>query len=297
MATVTRGTLAPLFTPFSEKGELVLTSVPAVVKHATGAGVDGVWILAPSGEGSSLTLAEKRAIVKATAGAKGTAFLLVHVSGMTQVECLEFSRYAEENGADGLTVLPPPGLKLSDDELFGFYQAVSETARVPLTVYQNVGLTGINFTPALLARLATGLPNFIGAQDSSGNLMLLAEYARLCPPNFLVWNGMDAQGYGALAMGASGVMGAVPAATPGLLVEMYRAFRAGDHAAARSFQTRITILNRAMRLGNSPTITKTMANMLGLEVGPCRPPLRMPDGKVREQVQQALVEAGLLSAK
>jgi 4-hydroxy-tetrahydrodipicolinate synthase len=297
MATVTGGTLAPLFTPFSERGELVLSAVPAVVKHAAGAGVDGVWILAPSGEGSSLTLQEKRAIVRAAAGAKGTEFLLVHVSGMSQAECLDFSRYAEENGADGLTVLPPPGLKLSDDELFGFYQAVSEAVHIPLTVYQNVGLTGVNFTPALLARLATGLPNFIGAQDSSGNLMLLAEYARLCPPHFLIWNGMDAQGYGALAMGAPGVMGAVAAAAPGLLVEMYRAFRAGDHAAAHFSQNRITILNRAMRLGNSPTITKTMANLLGMGVGPCRPPLRMPEGKVREQVQQALVDAGLLSGK
>lgn len=297
MATVAGGTLAPLFTPFSGKGELVRSSVPAVVKHAIGAGVDGVWILAPSGEGSSLTLAEKRAIVKAAASAKAAAFLLVNVSGMTQVECLEFSRYAEEGGADGLTVLPPPGLKLSDDELFRFYQAVSKAVRIPLTVYQNVGLTGVNFTPALLARLAAGLPNFLGVQDSSGNLMLLAEYRRLCPPGFLVWNGMDAQGYGALTMGAPGVMGAVPAATPGLLVEMYRAFRAGDHTAARSFQDRITILSRAMRLGSSPTITKTMASLLGLEVGPCRPPVCMPEGKVREQVQQALVEAGLLRGK
>ena len=65
----------------------------------------------------------------------------------------------------------------SEEELYQHFRAIAESTALPVLVYNNPDRTGINMSANLVERLA-GIPNIVGAKDSSGDLTLTSEYIR-----------------------------------------------------------------------------------------------------------------------
>jgi dihydrodipicolinate synthase/N-acetylneuraminate lyase len=68
----------------------------------------------------------------------------------------------------GLTVCPPVGENVSQDDILDHYRAVIAAARMPLAVYQLPQVTGNTIAPATMAKLAAEYPEIILFKDSSG---------------------------------------------------------------------------------------------------------------------------------
>ncbi len=105
-------------------------------------------------------------------GAKGKGkepgTVIVGVGCVGPADTIALAHEAKAAGADGVLVLPPYFVKLSDDEIFAHYKAVNEAVKLPIMVYNIPGNAVNAVTPALADRLAD-LDNVVAIKESSGD--------------------------------------------------------------------------------------------------------------------------------
>jgi len=152
----------------------------------------------------------------------------------------------------------------------------------------------VRITPATLARLAADIPHFIGVKDSSGDLAETAAILRACPDDFRVFVGRDTLFYGALCYGVAGTVALSANVIPDLMVGVYDAFQAGDHARARALQQRVSILRDGLPgIATYPAPVKAALELMDLPAGPPRRPVLPPDEAARARLRALLAQVGV----
>ena len=94
-------------------------------------------------------------------------------------ETIEFSKKAEELGADLVSLVSPSYFKksLTDDALIGYYTDVAEAISIPVFAYNAPGFTGLTLTPKVVATISKH-PNVGGMKDTSPDG--IARYLEVC---------------------------------------------------------------------------------------------------------------------
>jgi 4-hydroxy-tetrahydrodipicolinate synthase len=158
------GLLAYPITPLDDDGDPDLAALGQLVEAAVRAGVDGVVVLASSGDGRAFAASERDRVVRAARDAAGSAPLHVAVSAPATRQVLEHARAAERAGADGLLLAPFSYAPLVDAEVAALVRAVAGASALPLCFYNKPVQTGYDLTPGLLAELA-GSTTLRGVKD------------------------------------------------------------------------------------------------------------------------------------
>jgi dihydrodipicolinate synthase/N-acetylneuraminate lyase len=148
-------------TPFADNQDIDREGQKRVLDCMVDQGVDGICILANYSEQFLLTDAERETL---------TELCLSHVAGRVPVivTCSHFStriaaqraKDAAQRGAAMLMMMPPyhgTGLRASEDEMIVHFSRVAEAAGIPI-MFQDAPLSGVNVSPAFLARLAKEVP-------------------------------------------------------------------------------------------------------------------------------------------
>jgi 4-hydroxy-tetrahydrodipicolinate synthase len=268
-----RGVIPPIITPVDDKERVDERCLRRMVDHVIAGGVHGVFALGSTGEFFGLDFEEMRRAVRITVDqAAGRVPVYAGIGAISTRECVRIAAMAGEEGAQALTMLPPMFLSPNDEELYRHFKAVADSTALPLLLYNNPDRMKVNISAPLMERLAD-VPNIVGAKDSSGDLVLTAEYIRRTRgKGFRVMAGRDIMILGTLAYGGVGCVAATANVVPSLVVEIYEKFMAGDLAGALEAQFRLAPLRLAFNLGSFPVVIKDALNLLGLDVGePIRP--------------------------
>lgn len=129
------GVHAVLFALFNDENKIDFGLMESQLGHVLGAGVDGITVLGLATEVNKLSRSEQKEIVRHTVKCvNGRAALSVTVSGNSVDEQIEFSRFAEGEGADWLILQPPKDRPLSSHELMEFYLEVAGNIEGPFGV-------------------------------------------------------------------------------------------------------------------------------------------------------------------
>ena len=142
---------------------------------------------------------------------------------------------------------------------------------IPLIVYNIASRTGINITPATMARIAK-LKNAVGVKEASGNLKQMAEIKRLCGEDFDLISGDDALTLPLLAIGGCGVISVVANIVPKDVSGMITAHEKGDFKQARDYYYKLMPLVNAMFIETNPIPVKTSMGLMGM----IEPTFRLP---------------------
>jgi 4-hydroxy-tetrahydrodipicolinate synthase len=290
------GIIPAVVTPFDDHEEVDEGGFREIINYLIDSGVHGLFPVGSQGEFFTLTNDEKKRLIDiAVEEAGGRVFVMPNTGAITTRESIELTRYAEKAGADCVSVITPFYITPNQEELYQHMKAICQSVKIPVLCYNNPGRTGgLALTPTTLARLAEEVPNFAGIKDSSGDLTLVAEMIRLCPPHFKVIMGRDTLIYGALMYGAAGAIAATANVAPKLIVGIYEAFRKGDYEKAREYQRELAPLRIAFGLGTFPVVVKEAMTMMGLPGGRCRRPIQPLDNEKRAQLRSILVGMGLI---
>jgi 4-hydroxy-tetrahydrodipicolinate synthase len=288
------GIIPPVATPMRDDEELDLPRLRWFLDHQIGNGVHAVFVLGTNSEFYALDEREKQQVIAcAVEHVNGRVPVWAGTGAETTREAVRLTRMAEKEGASGVSVITPYFVMPNQQEIHDHYKRIAESTSLPIMLYNNPstcgGLTiGVD-TVAKLARV----PNIRGVKDSSGDLQNTVEYMRVVPPEFSVMMGRDTLIFSALVMGARGAVPATGNIAPGLLVEIYEKFRAGDVAGSKAAQLRLNPLRMALTLCTAPGGVKAALHLLGTPIGPCRSPVAglAPD-KV-SKMREALAAAGL----
>src|SRR5260221_591524 len=136
-------------------------------------------------------------------------------------EAIRLSQHAEAVGADGVLVVPITYWRLTDQELYGHYEAIARAVKFPVGIYNNPGTTGVDIKPAVVARIAT-IDNVGFVKESSGDMSRISAIRQLTGYQIAVMNGNDACTPEAIAAGVDGWFAGSANIMPKQCVELFR---------------------------------------------------------------------------
>ncbi len=292
------GIFPPLPTPFREDGGLDLGLLAALVEGLNGTGLAGFLALGSNGEAVHVDEAEAESVVRAVRQAAAPGMTLLAGTGRLSTRAtIEATKRAAGAGADAVLVVTPFFFKgsMSADALVAHFDAVADASPVPDFFYNVPANTGVNASPATVARVAAH-PNVKGVKDSSGDIGQLAELVRLAPPGkpFSVLSGNYGAALPGYAVGATGAILAAANVAPAECVAIRNAFLAGRLDEARELHLRLLPVARAVTSQFGVPGLKAALELLGRPCGVPRRPLLPLAAGPREEVRHALVEARLL---
>ena len=242
------------------------------------------------GEYSSLTDDERRKVVQVavdTVGDRGIVVAGVHGVGWHQAQ--QWARYAQEDGAHGVLLLPPTIYRASDSEVVEHFSRVAEVG-IPIMAYNNPFDTKVDLVPSLVARLAE-IPEVQAVKEFSGDVRRIMEIKELCDIDVVA--GADDLLFESIVAGAVGWFAGYPNAFPREAVEIYDLAMAGNYVEAKElYENLVTVFRWDSRVEFVQAI-KLSIDIAGQSFGgPTRPP-RGPlspqnEARVRADTARAL---------
>jgi N-acetylneuraminate lyase len=287
--TPLHGLVAATHTPFHADGSLKLAVVEKQAAHLLAGGVGNVFIGGTTGESSSLSLEERRALAQRWSEvARGTALrVVVHVGSNCLADARVLAAQAQQLGAAAIAALAPSYFKpRSLDLLIACCAEIAAAApETPFYFYDIPALTGVAFSmPEFLEQAAARIPTLAGLKFTNADLMAYQFCLRANDGAWDVPFGVDEHLLGALAMGARGAVGSGFNFAAPIYQRLLAAFARGDLAAAREEQFRgVRLVQLLAPLGYMGAAKAVMA-MLGVDVGPAR----LPNNKLTTEQASAL---------
>ena len=216
------GLSAALVTPFRADGAVDLPRMLRHARHVLAEGCDSITLFGTTGEGFSIGMRERAAMIGAVLGdGLDPARLYAGVSATTVADAVEQSRLALDFGARGLLLAPPFYFKDPDEEgLFAWFSqaidGIGADAR-GIILYHIPGQTAVPLSVDLVGRLKRAFPGVIaGVKDSSGD-KATAEAFLAAHGELAILVGDERQLAAAMRKGAQGSICGLANIAPGLL--------------------------------------------------------------------------------
>ncbi|OOO27760.1 4-hydroxy-tetrahydrodipicolinate synthase [Agrobacterium salinitolerans] len=290
-----KGSITALVTPFAD-GRVDEGALRALIDWQIEEGSSGLVPCGTTGESPTLTHAEHKQVVEITVKTvDGRIPVIAGAGSNSTAEAIDFVRHAQEAGADGLLVVSPYYNKPTQEGIYQHFKAIDAEAEIPIIVYNIPGRSVIDIQVETLARIFSDCNNVSGVKDATGNLLRPSLERMACGKDFNLLTGEDGTALGYMAHGGHGCISVTANIAPRLCAEFQRACLGGDFASALAIQDRLMPLHRALFLETNPAGPKYALERLGRIRGDLRLPLVPVSSSVREQIDRAMLHAGILS--
>ncbi|MCS4292206.1 4-hydroxy-tetrahydrodipicolinate synthase [Comamonas sp. BIGb0152] len=281
-------------TPMDEAG-IDMPAFARLVQRLVAAGVDSIGALGSTGSYAYLSRAERAQVAAlAVEQAQGVP-VVVGIGALRTRDVLDLASDAQKAGASGLLLAPVSYQKLSEDEVYGLYQAVSRAVSVPIVVYDNPGTTRFEFSDALHGRIAQ-LPHIASIKipgvpaDAAEAKARVQRLRAVVPAHVSIGVSGDALGAKGLVAGCDAWYSVIGGLWPQTTLAITRAALAGDTEQALALSNRLAPLwSWFQQKGGSLRSVATAAELMGLAHSPCLPlPLHTLQGAGREALAALL---------
>jgi dihydrodipicolinate synthase/N-acetylneuraminate lyase len=218
--------IAAALTPLRSDGTaLDLDAFEPYLIYLKDAGIDGILSLGTTGEGISLSLAERKTALERFAA--GPLAVLAHCGAQTTADTVVLAAHAAEAGVEAVAVIAPPYYQFDDDALLAHYVAAARAcAPLPFYVYELEKASGYAIPVSVVERLRETVDNVAGMKVSDAPFAKVAPYLL---EGLDVYVGAEALIGEGLAAGAAGAVSGLASAFPEVVVA---AVRSADSTAA-----------------------------------------------------------------
>lgn len=291
------GVFAPVATPFGPDGELALDKFRSNLEWYATSPLDGIVIMGSNGEYVTLSTDEKLQLIEAAVSAVAGRKPVIAGTGTESTRAtIQLTKAAAALGAQFALVVTPHYYKPRYDKAayVRHYHAVADASPIPVVVYIMAAYTGVDLPVDTVVEIARH-PNIVGVKDSGGNAPKVAEMVARTPDDFAVLAGSANFLYAALCLGATGGILALGNVAPAQCGAIAKAYREGNHEAARALQFQMLLPNAAVTTRFGIAGLKAAMDMIGLHGGDPRPPLLPLDDTERAEVRRIMEDAGILA--
>jgi len=294
-----KGLIAAPFTPLLPGGEIDFEKIGPYARFLERRGVSGVFVCGTTGEGGSLTIAERRAVLESWRRAAGDLTVIGHVGHASVVEARNLASHAGEVGVDAIAAMPSSRhLPDGPQELVEWCAAICEGApALPFYYYHIPSVSGVTIPVRRMLDLAVRqIPNFAGVKFTHEDMLdfqICTHYAGgLLDVSF----GRDEVLLAALVMGAQSAVGSTYNFLSPLFADLIARFRGGDLEGARQRQLMAAEAIAVIIDAGGLSAIKAAMGLFGFDVGGTRLPMRTLTGSETRDLGRALERVGVLQA-
>ena len=286
-----QGVFPAVTTPFTEEERVDVPGLHRLVDFLVEGGVDGLIMLGTLGEGSVLSSEEKELVLReALAAADGRVPVLAGVAETTTRAACRFAERAAALGVQGFMALPALLYNALPHETLAHFQALARATELPLMLYNNPVLYGVDVTPEMLAELADE-PRIVAVKESSEDVRRITDIRVHTGDRYRLFVGVDDLVLEGVAAGADGWVAGLTNAFPRESVALFRLARAGRLDEARRLYHWFMPL---LHLDASPQLVqhiKLAQALVGVGSEHVRPPRRPLQGERRRAVEALIRKA------
>ncbi len=296
MHTNITGLVAATFTPFHPDGSVDLSKIPAIVNHLEQSGCVGLYINGSTGEGSSLTIAERRQLAETYLdAARDRLITIVQVGTNSTRESSGLAEHAAQLGADAISATPPSYFKPADAEaLVGCVAEIAAGApELPFYYYHIPTMTGVTVNMEDFLRCAGDrISNLAGIKFCSSVMHEMRRCMTLENGRFEMFAAWDEMLLSGLVTGAKGAVGSTYNFAAPIYLNMIEAFNNGEMETARLWQDRaLEMLDRIFATCGRAGL-KGMMSITGIDCGPQRLPIANATPAQLTQLKKEMDEIG-----
>jgi 4-hydroxy-tetrahydrodipicolinate synthase len=292
------GVLPALITPFTEDGtDVDADALAAIVDRLVGAGVAGLVPGGSTGEFTTLSNAERRAVIELTVeAAAGRVPVVAGTGALSTRETVELSLHAERAGATAVMVVPPFYEALGWRELLAHYTAVAEAISIPIMYYNLPSASGVKLDADQLRELQR-VARVTSLKDTGGDAVAATELIQAGEDGPALLNGWDTLTFAALAAGVRAVVWGTASILPEQCVALHRLLIDEiDLPAARDLWARLWPLCDFLERHSYSAAVKSACALVGDTTGPVRAPLLALDDDATSELRRLLDRAGATMA-
>lgn len=291
--TIFEGSGVALVTPFTEDG-VNFEKLKELLEWHIKEGTDSIIICGTTGEATTMTLDEKKEVIKFTVDIVNKRIPVIAGTGSNcTASSIAMSKWAESIGVDGLLVITPYYNKTNKAGLIKHFEAINVSVNTPIILYNVPGRTSMNMSPKVLKELSK-LKNIVAVKEASGDISQVARIKALCGDALDIYSGNDDQIVPIMSLGGKGVISVLANVMPKKVHEMTKAYLDGNCKKSTEIQIETLELANSLFLETNPIPVKTALNLMGLEVGPLRLPLYEMDKKLEAIMKKELEKHNLI---
>jgi N-acetylneuraminate lyase len=297
------GLIAAPFTPMDENGELNLSIIPAYYQMLKSNRVTGAFICGSTGEGVSMTNAEKKKVAAAWAECTDddNNFKVMMLLGGTSIaDCKELALYAAQIGLYAVSFTSPFYFKPANADVLA--EICGEIADVvphmPFYYYHIPVLTGGNYAMIdLLHAVDDKVKNFVGIKYTHEDFMDFQSCMSFKDGKYDMLWGRDENMLSALVLGAKGAVGSTFNYAAPLYYDLIDAFNANDLVKARELQQKSIDMIRLLGKYGGISVGKGYMKLINLNCGEFRLPVKNMNGSQFELFKKDVETVGFHNFK
>jgi N-acetylneuraminate lyase len=279
-----KGLITAPFTPFMHNGEINTNIIPDYAEKLKSEGLKGVFICGTTGEGMLLTNEERKNIAEKWVEHHNKEFkVIVHVGTTSSKQSKDLAMHAQQIGAYAIGSMGPLFMKpAKTEELLAFCADLASGApKLPFYYYHIPSVSGVDLSMTDFIKGASKkIPNFCGIKYTYNNFMEMQQCIQLDDGKWDILHGFDELLLAGLALGAKGAVGSTYNYLAPLYNQIITDFQNGRIDKARNNQSKsVKIVEVLLKYGGALVAGKALMKHIGLDCGPCRPPLKNLDEK------------------
>ena len=286
--TVFTGVATAIVTPMTENG-VDYKNFEKLIEWQIAEGINAIVVAGTTGEGSTLTDAEHRQVLKFAVDKIAGRVPVIAGTGSNDISyAIELTKYACEIGADAMLVVTPYYNKATQGGLIKSFTAIADASTKPIILYSVPSRTGCNITPETCAVLAKH-PNIVAIKEASGNISQIPKIASLVGDDMDIYSGNDDQIVPILSLGGKGVISVLSNIMPKETVRMCDSFFEGNIKESAALQLKYIDLIDALFSEVNPIPVKAAVSAMGFGENYLRLPLT-PMEEAHEKVMLDLMK-------
>ncbi len=288
-----QGAMTALITPF-QNDKLDEARLKDQIQFQLGQGINGLIPVGTTGESPTLDFDEHFRVIELTVKhVGGKVPVLAGVGGNATAEALKLHKFAKDIGATAGLSVNPYYNKPTQEGLYQHFALLAEKVDLPIVLYNIPGRTGINMTPATVARLYKLSPkSFPAIKEAAGSCDQVTEIKQLC--DIAILSGDDSLTLPFMSVGAQGVISVVSNLIPGEVAKMVKLALDGKWNEARAIHARYYDLTKSLFLDGNPAGAKYAMKLLCRDSGEMRLPVVEATEATKKVIAANLKNVGLL---
>jgi 4-hydroxy-tetrahydrodipicolinate synthase len=294
-----KGSWVAMPTPFTEDDTIDYTGFAILIDRQIRYGTSQLFVLGSAGEVTLLTLEEKKKIVhEVIKMVDGRIPVFFSAASFTTDQSIEFARYCEREGADGVIFTVPPYVLIPQAAVLSHFDACMGAVGLPCGIYNNPSRLGVLVTPETIQALSAKHANFVVDKEAMPSVEQLVQVQRLCDGKIKIMC-CDFPKYSivlpTLAVGGTGtanIGGNIIPEEAALYSRPWTDMGIIEECRKEYFKW-FPLLQQLYAFSN-PIVIKAALNILGLPGGHLRKPYQDYSGHPRDELEKMLGEMGVI---
>ncbi len=284
-----------IVTPMFPDGSIHYEKLGELIDWQIACSTDAIVICGTTGESACMTDNEHiDCIAFAVKRAAGRVPVIAGAGSNDTRYAEELSKEAKNLGVDALLHVTPYYNKTSQRGLLTHFTKIADATDLPVILYNVPSRTGVNIKPETCRALSEH-PNICAVKEASGNISQVAQIKALCGDALDIYSGNDDQIVPILSLGGRGVISVLSNVMPREAHDICALYLEGKTAESADLQLKLLPLVNHLFMDVNPIPVKAAMNLMGMDVGECRPPLVGMEAEQIEKLAASMRAVGLIA--